>query len=341
MQQQFVGLDVHKNYTKAVVISKGGKVLMQREFNNEPVEFEKFTKEIDKNAIITLESCGCWQHIYDYLDDAGFKLKLAHPLKVKAIASARIKTDAIDARILADLTRANLIPESYVPQSYVRKERSIVRHRHSLVNIKTQIKNMIHAILIRHGINYEFSDAFGKAGMEYLYSIDLPEEWRLAMDQYLNMIDFIDKKIEESDEIVELLCKKNPQASLLTSIPGVGYYSALLIMSEIADIRRFKDPKHLCSYAGLVPSTYQSGNTLKHGRITKQGSRWLRWILTQNAHLAVRKDDVLRTFYIRVSKRKGKKAATVATARKMLVYIHRMLSLNIPYNALHIKRRGG
>jgi len=341
MQQQFVGLDVHKKYTKAVVMNKGGKVLIQREFNNEPVEFEKFIKEIDKNATITLESCSCWQHIYDYLDDAGFNMKLAHPLKVKAIASARIKTDAIDAKILADLTRANLIPESYVPQNYVRKERNIVRHRASLTNIKTQIKNKVHAILIRHGINYEFSDAFGNAGIEYLYSLDLPEAERLAMDHYLNIIDFIDKKIEESNEIVEILCKENPQANLLTSMPGVGYYSALLIMSEIADIRRFKSPKQLCSYAGLVPSTYQSGQTLRHGRITKQGSRWLRWILTQCAIVAVRKDSVLKTFYMRVAKRKGKKAATVAVARKMLVYIHRMLDLNIQYNALYIKRRGG
>lgn len=339
--QQFVGLDVHKKYTTAVIINGKGKVLMQKEFTNEPAEFDKFTKSLDKDAKMVMESCSCWQYIYDYLDDAGFNIKLAHPLKVKAIASARIKTDSIDAKILADLLRADLIPESYVAPNYVRKERNIVRHRLSLIQIRTQIKNKIHAILIRHGINYEFSDAFGKAGIEYLYSIDLPEAERLAVDHYLNFIDLIDRKIEESDEIVEILCKENPQANLLTSMPGIGYYSALLIMSEIADIRRFETPKHLCSYAGLVPSTYQSGNTLRHGRITKQGSSWLRYILTQSAHIAVRKDDVLRTFYLRVARRKGKKAATVATARKMLVYIHRMLSLNIPYHALYIKRRGG
>lgn len=338
---QYVGLDVHKKYTKAVVVNEKGKVLRQREFGNEPVEFDKFTKELGKDARIVMEASGCWQHIYDYLDEQGYDVKLAHPLKVKAIASARIKTDTIDATILANLLRADLIPESYVPPDYVRKERNIVRHRTGLTRIKTQIKNKVHAILIRHGINYEFSDAFGMAGMEYLYSIDLPEAERLAMDHYLNIIDFIDKKVEESNEIIDILCKKNPQANLITSLPGIGHYSALLIMSEIADIRRFKKPKNLCSYAGLVPSTYQSGNTLKHGRITKQGSRPLRWILTQCAHIAVRKDDVLRTFYIRVSKRKGKKAATVAVARKMLVYIHRMLELNIPYHALYIKRRGG
>lgn len=339
--QQFVGLDIHKNYTKAVVVNGRGKTLMQREFSNEPVEFDRFTGELDKNAKIVMEASSCWQYIYDYLDDAGFNIKLAHPLKTKAIASARIKTDAIDAKILADLLRADLIAESYVPLSYVRKEHNIVRHRTSLVRIKTLIKNKVHAILIRHGIKYEFSDAFGRAGMECLYPLNLPEEDRVAMDHYLSIMDFIDKKVEESEEIVEILCKKNPQARLLTSMPGIGHYSALLIMSEIADIRRFKKPKQLCSYAGLVPSTYQSGNTLRHGRITKQGSRWLRWILTQCAMVAIARDDVLRTFYTRVAKRRGKKAAMVATARKMLVYIHRMLDLNIPYHALHIKRRGG
>lgn len=288
-----------------------------------------------------MEACSCWQHIYDYLEDAGFSVKLAHPLRVKAIASARIKTDAIDAETLAHLLRANLIPESYVPPNCVRKERNVVRHRASLVGIKTQIKNKIHAILIRHGINYEFSDAFGKVGMEYLYTLDLPEVDRIAIDHYLKLIDIIDMKIDESNEVVERLCKENPMANLLTSIPGVGYYSALLIVSEIGDIRRFKTAKQLCSYAGLVPSVYQSGNTIKRGRITKQGSRWLRWMLTQCAHVAVRKDYELRTFYIRVSKRKGKKAATVAVARKLLVYVHKMLTLNLAYNALFIKRRGG
>jgi transposase len=341
MKMQYVGLDVHKNYTKAVVTNEKGKMLMQREFSNEPVEFDRFTQQLDKNAKMVMEASSCWQYIYDYLDDAGFDIKLAHPLRVKAIASARIKTDAIDARILADLLRADLIPESYVAPNYIRKERNVVRQRHSLVVIKTQIKNKVHAILIRNGIKNEFSDVFGVKAMEYLYSIDLPEADRIAMDQYLSIMDHIDGKVEECDEMVDMLCKENPQARLLTSIPGVGHYSALLIMSEISDIRRFKEPKHLCSYAGLVPSTYQSGNTLRHGRITKQGSKWMRWVLTQNALVAVGKDEHLRRFYLRISKRKGKKAAIVATARKMLVYIHRMLSLNIPYNALQINRRGG
>lgn len=338
--QTYVGLDVHKRYTQAVMLDEKGKVLMSKQFMNEPQEFDKLSQEIGEDAKIVMESCSCWQYIYDYLDEMGYDIKLAHPLKVKAIASAKIKTDTIDAKMLADLLRADLIPESYVPPNWVRKERNVVRHRYSLVALKTLIKNKVHAILIRHGIMYPYTD-FGKAGMEYLYSIDLPVEERVAMDNYLSFIDFLDKKIEESDEIVEMLCKENPLANLLTSMPGIGYYSALLIMSEIGDIRRFEKAEQLCSYAGLVPSVYQSGNTLRMGHITKQGSRWLRWIMTQCALVAVQKDDTLRTFYIRISKRRGKKVALTAVARKMLVYIHTMIKLNIPYNALYIKRRGG
>lgn len=338
---QYIGLDVHKKFTHAVVLDEKGTKLDSTEFKNEPVDFDRFIGRIEPKAKIVMEACSCWQHIYDYLDEAGFELKLAHPLRVKAIASARIKTDAIDAETLAHLLRADLIPESYVPPGYVRKERNVVRHRASLVQTKTLIKNKIHAILTRHGISYEFSDAFGKAGVEYLYSLNLPEADRIAMDHYLKLVEFIDTEIDETNEMVEMLCKENPLANLLTSIPGVGYYSALLIMSEIGDIRRFSKTKQLCSYAGLVPSVYQSGNTLRRGRITKQGSRWLRWILTQCAHVAVRKDEPLRIFYARVARRKGKMAATVAVARKMLVYIHTMLTLNIPYHALYIKKRGG
>lgn len=193
-------------------------------------------------------------------------MKLAHPLKTRAIAEARIKTDSIDAETLAHLLRTNLLPESYVPDRHTRIERQITRHRASLVDIRTMIKNKIHAILRRHGIRHEFSDLFGKSGIEFLRQLDLPMYSRFQLNQYLVILRVLDYKIGETSNKIELFTKVNPAAQRLIKIPGISYYSALMIMSEIGDIRRFPSLKKLCSYAGLVPSTYQSGDITRHAR---------------------------------------------------------------------------
>ncbi|MEM5793018.1 MAG: IS110 family transposase, partial [Candidatus Aenigmatarchaeota archaeon] len=157
-------------------------------------------------------------------------------------------------------------------------------------------------------------------------------------DQYLVLLRVLDYKIEETSKQISMLKEENPQAKLLTTIPGISEYSALLIMAEIGDIRRFKNAECLCSYAGLVPSTYQSGNKQYHGKITKQGSKWLRWILIQAANKAITRDNALQRFYKRLEQKKGRKIAIVATARKMLTYIYAMLTLNLEFNQLQVNK---
>jgi transposase len=335
---QFVGLDVHKNSTRAVVIDERGKKLMEGRFDSTVQGLEKFLERIDKDAKLVMEACYSWQHLYEYLEEVGYEVKLAHPLKTRAIAEARIKTDSIDSETLAHLLRTDLLPESYVPAKYVRVERQIARHRASLVNMRTQVKNKIHAILARHGIRYEYSDLFGKSGIEFLQKVDLPSESRFQLNQYLVLLRVLSHKIEETSEQIEALSIDNPSARLLMSIPGISHYSALLIMAEIADIRRFPTAKHLCSYAGLIPSVHQSGDMRRTGHLTNQGSKWLRWILIQCANVAIKRDNALKRFYGRIEKKKGHKIAIVATARKMLCYVYAMLTLGIEFNALQVNR---
>jgi transposase len=215
-----------------------------------------------------------------------------------------------------------MVAESYVPPKLTRQERRITRHRASLVKIRTIVN----------------SDLFGKAGVEFLRSVALDEESRFELDQYLVILRVIDHKLDESKELIENLANENCYAKLLVSIPGVSYYSALLIASEIADISRFTTAKHLCSYAGLVPSTHQTGNIRRHGSITKQGSKWLRWILVQSATKAIQSNKFLSRFYSRIAKKKGHQVAIVAVARKLLCYAYVMLKEGIKFDALRINR---
>lgn len=263
--------------------------------------------------------------LYDRLEEEGFEVKLSHPLKTKAIAYAKVKTDKVDSATLAHLLRSDLLPLSYVPEKPVRLNRELLRYRASLVKIQTEVKNKIHSILAKNNVSHGYSDLFGKQGMAFLGSLSLAENYKIALEGYLSVLDTVRQEIKVASRRVQRLAEEDRDAMLLMTVPGVGYYSALLIKSEIGDVKRFPSAKQLCSYAGLVPSTYASGNTCYHGHITKQGSRWLRWILIEAAIHAVKRPGPLRRFYYKVERQRGGKVAKVATARKLLEWMYHMM----------------
>lgn len=322
---EYVGMDVHKRIIHATVLNGIGEKMLEKRFQNNIQELEEFTGEISSKAKIAMESSSVWQKVYDFLEEKGFDVQLAHPLKTRAIAEARIKTDSRDSEILAELRRGNLIVESYVPVREIRMLREFVRHRAMLSRMRTEIKNRVHSILTKNGIVPEFSDLFGKEGMEFLKKVEVDNISRLALDNFISLVEHINKELSDIDTELFEVVDKNEDAQLLTSVPGLGPYAALLVVSEIGDINRFPSAKRLCSYAGLVPRVYQSGNKIRRGKITKQGNKWLRWIIIQATHHAVKKEGKLQGFFWKLERRKGKKTAITACARKLLITIYYML----------------
>jgi transposase len=320
----YTGLDLHKSFSYITTVNDKGQIVGQKKLpsNGEVVEF---LKEFGERMEVAIEATPSWYWLYDLLEDEGFGVKLSHPLKTKAIAYAKVKTDKVDSATLAHLLRSDLLPLSYVPQKPVRLNRELLRYRASLVKVQTGIKNKVHTILAKNNISHGYSDLFGKEGMTFLRSVSLPENYKIALEGYLSVLETVRQKIQVASGRVQKLAEADQDAMLLMTVPGVGYYSALLIKSEIGDIKRFPSAKQLCSYAGLVPSTYASGNTCYHGHITKQGSRWLRWILIEAAIHAAKRTGPLRRFYYKVERKKGGKVAKVATARKLLEWIYHML----------------
>jgi len=320
----YTGLDLHKSFSYITTMNDKGEIIGQKKLpsNGEVVEF---LKEFGERMEVAIEATPSWYWLYDHLEDEGFKVKLSHPLKTKAIAYAKVKTDKVDSATIAHLLRSNLLPLSYVPEKPVRLNRELLRYRASLVKIQTSIKNKVHTILAKNNISHGYSDLFGKEGMTFLHSLSLSENYRIALEGYLFVLDNVRREIQVASKRVQQLAEEDSDALLLMTIPGVGYYSALLIKSEIGDVKRFPSAKQLCSYAGLIPSTYASGNTCYHGHITKQGSRWLRWILIEAAIHAVKRTGPLRRFYYKVERKKGGKVAKVATARKLLEWVYHMM----------------
>lgn len=327
----YVGLDVHKNLCYATIVGEKGEVVGQRKFLNTREGVSQFVGELSLSDSVVMEATSHWQYIYDALEEVGISVCLSHPLKTRAIAEARIKTDKIDSEILAQLLRTDFLPRAYVPPKHVRSLRTIVRYRATLNRVRVEVKNRIHGLLAKRGVRHEFSDLFGKQGCEFLRELRLCEVDQLILASELRHLEFLDQELDSITRHIAGLCATIEDVRLLVTIPGVDYYSALVILSEIGSVERFSSAKKLCSYSGLVPSVHSSGNTLYHGRITKQGSRWLRWILVQVAHVAVRREGMLRDFYLRLARRKGEKVAIVACARKLLAWIYHMLTCKEPY----------
>lgn len=321
----YAGLDLHKNFSVITAMDAQGRELVKQKKLPNDGEIIGLFQGFNEPVAVAMEATRGWYWLYDLLEENGFEVKLGHPLKTKAIASARVKNDKIDSKVLAHLLRADLLPLSYVPAKSIRMQRELLRYRASLVRIQTGIKNRVHVILAKNNITHNFSDLFGKQGKEFLSSFSLPEVYRTALDGYLSVLGELEGQIKVVDKMVIVSAKDDEDARLLITIPGIAYYSALLIKSEIGDINRFPSAKQLCSYSGLVPSTYSSGNTTFHGHITKQGSRWLRWILAQAMAHCITKPGHLQEFYFRLARRKGEKIARVACERKLLEWIYHML----------------
>jgi len=288
-----------------------------------------------------MESTGSvWSTLYNNLDERRIPVVLANPLKTRAIASARIKTDKVDARILAHLLRGDLVAECYVPPRELREIRALVRHRAGLVRMRSTVKNRVHALLDEHGLRCEYSDMFGKKGRECLRSLELGSIDRLVLDNHLQHVESLEGQIGRVDEEIRRRASLDEDVRLLLSLTGVDVYTALLIRSEIGSIDRFPDYKRLISWAGLAPSLHQSGTLEVHGGVTRQGSRMLRWIMVEAARSAVRHDGRMMAFYERVKHRRGDGKAVVAVACKMLKIIWFMLSRREAYQSRNEGRYG-
>lgn len=306
-------------------MDKEGNILSQQKVSNHKDSLTDFLSTIPSSSQIALEATCNWQFFYELAERFNLHVSLAHPLKTRAIAEAKIKTDKIDSTILAHLLRSNLLPESYIPDQNTRDLKELLRYRASLVKLRVQVKNKIHSLLLKNGISSPYSDAFGKSGITFLKQLPFPNCYRIPLGGYLRLLELFSEEINKITKILQSLLKENPKARLLTTLPGIGYYSALLIISEIGDMRRFPDYKHLCSYSGLVPSVHSSAGHTKLGHISKQGSRWLRWILVEAAVKAGNSNTSLGAYYQRIAKRKGTKIARVALARQILRKIYFML----------------
>jgi transposase len=317
--RMFVGLDVHKKYTEVAIVDEDGVVEKQERVENEPGRIEEFSDKLG-NADMVMESSSTWYWLYEILSRR-HRVVVSNPAKTKAIASAKLKTDKVDALMLANLLRGGYIAESYVPSRRVMGLRELVRYRANLVRMRGTVKNRVHAYLLMNNIRIGYGP-FTKGFLEELRKVD-----DARVEGYLRIIERLDLEIHEASRRICSEALNDEAARLLMTIPGISFYSALLLVSEIGDVGRFPDSAHLVSYAGLVSSTHSSGGVNYHGRITKTSSPYLRWCLNQcvRAHMRGEPEGSVALFYERLRRKKGHSKAVVAASAKLLKVVYWVL----------------
>ena len=320
----YVGIDVHRKRSQVAVVTDEGKVQLNRNVVNGSEPMLRLIGGLPAGTPVAFEAAFGWGWLAELLEDYGFEAHLVHPLRCKAIASARLKNDKVDAAILAQLLRADLLPEAWIAPQPVRQLRALLRHRASLVRLGTQLRNRIHAVAADFGYDHTGSYWTGP-GRGWLAELDLPPVSREIVTDCLAFTGALAPEIERLDAEVRRHSRADPRVEVLTTLPGVGQFTALMMVAEIGDITRFPSARKLASWAGLTPTVRGSDLTVRHGHISKQGSAWLRWVLNQAAQTAKRSPEFQAT-YSAIAGRRGKKIATIAISRKLLTRAYHLLA---------------
>ena len=306
------------------VINQDGKVLANRNVPNGVTPILSVIGGLPAGTKAAFEAAFGWGWLLELLEDYGFEPHLVHPLQCKAIASARLKNDKVDAAILAQLLRADLLPEAWIAPLEVRQLRALLRHRAQVVRLRTLLRNRVHAVLADHGHGRP-AGCWSGAGRAWLASLDLPDVSAEVISDALALIDALQSVIDRLDAEVRGRARSDPRVEVLTRLPGVGPFTALVLLAEIGDITRFASARKLASWAGLTPTVRGSDRTVRHGHISKQGSVWVRWVLCEAAQKAKRHPDYAPS-YQGIAGRRGTKIATTAIARKLLTRAYHLLT---------------
>jgi transposase len=282
-----------------------------------------------------IESMTGARFVHDALERCGWEVAVADAVKVKGLAPLACKTDRIDARVLAELCRRDLVPAIWLPGFAVRAERERARWRLHLVGHRSALKQRVHSSLMCFGHPCPVADLFGARGRRLLERLEFPDPWRGDVIAAVCLIDELDREIGAIERELRALGADHRYVSLLQSVPGIAWVLGYTIAAEIGDISRFETPTKLAGYTGLCPKVRQSGAMDRRGHLAKNGPRYLRWALLEAATNAV-KHPVYRDRYqqtkARLGRQRGAKIAQIDIARRLTEAIWHMLTRNQPFS---------
>jgi transposase len=330
----YVGIDLHKKSISVYVCDQERKKVDCKRFAcAAPELIAGYFKKLAKFQAV-VEATASYEWFVRLLEPLAERILLAHPKKLRVIAESTRKSDKIDARVLAEFLALDMIPQAYRPTPRQREHRVLVRHRCYLQRRITSIRNKIRRILSDY--NADRPDLFTVAGLEYLAQVKLSASERFAVEQLLAEFDFQHAQLKKLAAELKKFLAKAPAAeaearALLGSIPGVGPITTEVVLSELADPKRFRSGKCVVAYAGMAPGQRESAGKKKELHIERTGSKMLRWVLVEAAWQLVRRTGRWRVTFERLSARIGRKKAIVAIARRLLMVMMALLKSGQPY----------
>jgi transposase len=321
VEREYVGIDLHRRRSVIVRKNAAGEVLSKVRIENSPMALAEAVAAAGPKPEVVLEATFGWYWAADVLEEMGARVHLAHPLG-NNWGNRRVKNDERDANDLVDLLRLGRLAEAWIAPPELRELREVVRYRLKLVRLRGGLKAQVHAVMGKHGVLPSRVDMFyvGGGGPAQLDALDLPAGYMARLDSLRDLIEVYDREINDLDRRIVKMLANHQGYRAIQAIHGVGPILAAVFVAEIGDITRFPSPAHLASWAGMTPTHRESDTKVRRGKISKQGSRHVRWAAVE----AVSKnhgDGKIKADYRRISERRGRNIGRVAAARKVLTLV--------------------
>lgn len=318
MEREYIGIDLHKQFFQACAVNATGVRQWESRFPRTDAGVTLLRAHCSAITAIAVEATGPTWSFVDALRPTGARVCVVDPRKTKLKAGFAAKTDRLDARRLADALRRDSVVSIYVPPPAIRELREICRGRHQIIRLRTRVSQMIRALLLRSGVSdVPARRVWSARGLTWLEQITLPAAASASLQRLRRLLAAVQAEALDAEQRVAAAATADAIATALDALVGIGPVLALTIRAEVGDIARFRRGAELASYTGLVPRVDASANRYYTGRITREGSPWLRWALVEAAMHAMRRPDAVGRWARQLAVRKGGVKARVALARRL------------------------
>ena len=334
-----IGCDYHPSFQQIAFVNLETGEYGKRRLEHKSGEAEQFYRSLaGQQMLVGVEATGGMRWFERLLGELQGELWVGDPVKVRAAAARKPKTDKRDAELLLRLLLEKRFPRIWIPTVEQRDARQLVLHRHRLVQTRTRAKNQLQAIARNEGL-FPQRRVWSQAGQQELMSLPLSPWAKVRRRDWQELLGELNQRIDPLDQALKQQAEQRPAVRLLMTHPGVGPVVAMAFVLTICEPGRFQTSKQVAAYLGLVPMEESSGERRQRlGHITKQGNRMLRGLLTEAAHTAVRYDSQWRRKYLRLAMKKNRSIAAVAVARCLAVRLWWMWKLGLNYGQMKESR---
>jgi transposase len=317
-----VAIDLHGQRSMIVRDNEAGEELAVVRIDNDPLALAAALGDAGPNPEVAIEATYGWYWAVDVLEELGATVRLVNPSGLgESWKKRRVKTDYRDCRELLTRMRIGQLPEAWIAPPEVRELRELVRYRAKLVCLRTGLKAQVKAVLAKHCLHPPVADLWGVAGPVWLDGLELPDAYTNRIESLRDLVGLFDREIDTFERLIHQRLRDHPGYRVIQQLDGVGPTLAAIFVAEIGDVARFPNPPTLCSWAGLTPKHHESDLKVRRGKVTKQGSKLVRWAAIE-AISKIRGGPKLKADYHRLAERRGANIARTAVARKLLTLVY-------------------